>query len=127
MKVCIDTNIYALLKKGDESVVQLLEMADEIFVPAIVIGELFAGFLQGQIEKKNILELYDFLKKPGVSVISIDQEIAERYGIIVKTLKQNGTPIPTNDIWIAATVLHTGAKLFTKDKHFSLVPGIVLV
>ncbi|MGB4269121.1 MAG: type II toxin-antitoxin system VapC family toxin [Spirochaetota bacterium] len=126
MKLCIDTNIYAYMKKGDPEIVEILEKASEIIVPAIVLGELYAGFYQGIMGKQNIAELNVFLDKPGVRVVAIDQDIAERYGVIVKELKIKGTPIPTNDIWIAATALQTGSKLFTKDEHFAQVPGILL-
>jgi len=127
MKVCIDTNIYAYMKNGNSEVVDVLEKADEIIVPVIVLGELFAGFYLGKKEKQNIAELSTFLKKPGVSVVVIDSDIAERYGVIVRELKHKGTPIPTNDIWIAAIAMQTGSKLFTKDEHFRHVPGILLV
>ncbi len=108
-------------------VIEILEKADEILVPAIVLGELYAGFYSGKKLKQNIAELNLFLGKPGVTVIAIDSDIAERYGIIVRELKDKGTPIPTNDIWIAATALQSGSKFFTKDEHFAQVPGILMV
>ncbi|MEW6526161.1 MAG: type II toxin-antitoxin system VapC family toxin [Spirochaetota bacterium] len=127
VKVCIDTNIYAYMCRGNAEIIELLETANEIIMPVVVIGELFAWFYQGRRYKQNIALLNSFLGKTGVTVVSIDKDIAERYGAIVKDLKNNGTPIPTNDIWIAATAMQTGSKLFTKDEHFKLVPGILLV
>ena len=124
MKICIDTNIYSLFKKNDSFTVDMLENADEILVPAVVIGELLGGFYSGSRTEKNIKELKLFLKQPGISVVDIDMEIADRYGELFKILKKRGKPIPTNDLWIAATVLQTGAKLASLDSHFKELPGI---
>ena len=92
-----------------------------------MLGELHAGFQLGKYLTRNIHELELFLLKPGVRCIEIDKSIAERYGILVKDLKKNGTPIPTNDIWIAAACLETGSRLLSKDRHFTKIPGIALI
>ncbi len=127
MRVCIDTNVYSAYKRGDSSVEIFLEEAEEIMIPAIVLGELFAGFYQGNYTRKNLGELDEFLDFPGIYVINIDTNIAEKYGYLVKYLKENGTPIPTNDIWIAATALEKSAKLMSFDSHFKHVPGVILI
>jgi predicted nucleic acid-binding protein len=127
LKICIDTNIYTALKKGDKEITALLETADDVYVPAIVIGELQAGFLMGNQFSQNNRELEDFLKQPGVEVISIDENIALRYGHLIKSLKEIGKPIPVNDVWIAAACLETGTRLASLDKHFDFIPGILRV
>ena len=127
MKLTIDTNAYSELMRGNRVVIGLIESAEEIIVPPIVLGELFTGFYRGNRTEKNIEELDAFLEKPGVIIADINRSIAERYGFIVKYLKIQGTPIPTNDIWIAAIAMNTGSKLLTKDDHFENVPGIMLV
>ncbi len=127
MKLCLDTNIYSALKNGIQSVIELLENADEINIPAIVLGELYSGFYLGNRLKKNINELNEFLNLPGVYTINIDKSISERYGVLIKILKENGTPIPTNDVWIAATTLEKGAKLASFDSHFQKIPGLIIV
>ncbi len=129
MRVCIDTNVYSSLKKGNLDVIELLENANEVYVPAIVLGELYAGFQMGNKLKNNTKELKEFLDEPGVYIIDIDiyDAIAERYGLLIKILKKNGTPIPTNDIWIAATTLEKGAKIATFDAHFKVIPGLINV
>ena len=124
MKICVDTNAYTAFKRGDEAVTGVLENAGEVLLPSIVVGELFAGFHMGSRRDRNIEELNDFLAKPGVSIVDIDRSIAERYGVLIKTLREKGTPIPTNDIWIAAVALDTGARLLTLDDHFQYVPGL---
>ena len=127
MRICIDTNIYSAFKNGNSNVIELLENADEVYISAIVLGELYAGFHMGNKLKSNIIDLKDFLDQPGVYTIDVDDSIAERYGILIKTLKKNGTPVPTNDIWIAATTLEKGAKIATFDAHFKVIHGLIKV
>ena len=127
MKLCIDTNIYSAFKRGNQDVVDLLEKTEEVLIPAIVLGELYAGFNLGRHMKKNLSELYEFLKIPGIYVVEIDDRVAERYGNIIQILKNQGTPIPTNDIWIAATSIENNAKLLSCDKHFEHIPGSMLL
>jgi tRNA(fMet)-specific endonuclease VapC len=125
-KVLIDTNIYSLAMKGDSDVVQLLRMIDIIGFSTVSVGELYAGFKGGIREKENRVELYKFLDSPRVVIHSIDVNTADFYASIFNNLKVAGTPIPTNDIWIAAIAFQQGYKVFTKDKHFNLISGLVL-
>ena len=126
-KVLIDTNIYSLAMKGDVAVVNALRKIDQIGFSTISAGELFSGFKGGNREDKNREELNVFLDSPRVVVHTIDVATADFYASILNNLKVSGTPIPTNDIWIAAVAFQHGYKLFTKDKHFDLVPGLVIV
>lgn len=123
-KVLIDTNIYSLAMKGDANVVDALRRIDLIGFSAISIGELYSGFKGGSRETGNREELNIFLDSPRVVVHDIDEETADFYASILNNLKVEGTPIPTNDIWIAAVVFQYGYKIFTKDKHFKLIPGL---
>jgi len=122
MDICLDTNAYSALMRGHEEVKDLLERADSLIMPAIVLGELHAGFAAGSRSTENIQRLQAFLKTPGTRVADITQKTAERYGKLVRQLKLQGTPIPTNDIWIAAVSFDTGATLLTSDVHFSVIP-----
>jgi len=124
-KVLIDTNIYSLAMKGDVNVINTLRKIDLIGFSAISIGELFAGFKGGRRENKNREELNFFLDSPRVVVHPIDEGTADFYASILNNLKSAGTPIPTNDIWIAAVAFQHGHKIFSKDKHFNLIPGLV--
>ena len=124
MSICLDTNAYSAFKRGDAVVIDLVEAADEIAIPSIVLGELFAGFRMGSRARRNVVELEDFLHRPGVSVAAVTKAVAERYGTLVSKLKQQGTPLPTNDIWIAAIALERGAQLVTMDSHFDDIPGV---
>ena len=124
-KVLIDTNIYSLAMKGEANVVNLLRRIDQVGFSAISIGELLSGFKAGSRETKNREELNIFLDSPRVVVHSIDEGTADFYVSILTTLKAAGTLIPTNDIWIAAVAFQYGYKIFSNDKHFNLIPGLV--
>jgi len=124
-KVLIDTNIYSLAMKGEKRIVDTLKMINRIGFTAISIGELFSGFKGGQYETKNREELFIFLDSPRVYVHSVDENTAYYYASILNDLKMAGTPIPTNDIWIAAVAFQHGYQLFSRDKHFSLIPGLL--
>lgn len=124
-KVLIDTNIYSLAMKGDEIVGNTLRRIDRIGFSVVSIGELYSGFKGGRQEKKNREELDIFLDSPRVLVHAIDEGTADYYASILNDLRSQGTPIPTNDIWIAAIAFQYGYKLFTRDNHFRLVPGLL--
>ena len=104
-----------------------LEEAEIIHVPTIVLGELYAGFCLGSRYEDNCRELEAFLELPGVQIATPSQDVAERYGYLVRDLRQQGTPIPTNDLWIAAAALETGARLVSYDAHFQHVPGLIVI
>lgn len=127
MKICIDTNTYEAFKRKNQEVVSMLEEAEEVIVPTIVLGELYSGFYIGNRTKKNIAELDLFLEIPGICDHGVSAEVAERYGMIVKDLYKNGTPIPTNDIWISAVAFETSSRVLTFDRHFDLVPGLPVI
>ena len=125
-KILIDTNIYSSAFKGDPAVVKALRQVDHIGISAISIGELLSGFKAGNRESKNRTDLAEFLDSPRVFLHAVDENTAEYYGEILNRLKQQGTPIPTNDIWIAASARQHGLALFTLDKHFDSIPGMLL-
>ena len=127
MKLCLDTNMYSAFKNGNQQITDILENADEVLIPVTVLGELYSGFQIGSLTEKNLSELDAFLSKPGVSIIEMNKEIAFRYGFITKTLRKQGKPIPTNDIWIAASTMDTGSILLSSDKHFKEVPGLMVL
>lgn len=126
MKLCLDTNAYAAFKRGHKELVELLESADEILLPTVVAGELYFGFFQGNKTKENLKELGQFLELPGVTLAEVTLDVAERYGRLVERLKKHGTPLPTNDVWIAATTFETGARLVSYDQHFQKIPDLVV-
>ena len=124
-KVLIDTNIYSLAMRGEANVVSTLRRIDQIGFSAISIGELLSGFKGGSRETENREELNIFLDSPRVVVHSIDEGTADFYASVLTNLKVAGTLIPTNDIWIAAVAFQHGYKIFSNDKHFNIVPGLM--
>jgi predicted nucleic acid-binding protein len=125
LNLCVDTSAYSAFKRGHEAVVEALARADELVITPIVLGELIAGFKAGSRERRNREELQRFLASPRVRVASMDEGTAERYGEILVHLRKSGTPIPTNDIWIAATAMQLGLAVLTTDLHFSRIPQVI--
>jgi tRNA(fMet)-specific endonuclease VapC len=126
IRLCLDTTAYSRLMRGQPKLQDRLEGADEILLPATVLGELYAGFQGGNRLEENLSLLEDFRNQPGISVIDATDNIAQRYAVIVTTLKRQGTPIPTNDIWIAAAALENGGRIVAYDSHFEVVPGLIV-
>ena len=127
MTLVIDTNAYSAFFRGHSGVVELMENAEELVLPSIVVGELISGFLQGSRIESNFAELKEFLEQPGVRFMETGMAAAEKYGLLVKNLRAAGTPIPTNDIWISAVALSLGASLLTRDAHFGKINGLFVV
>ena len=127
MTLCIDTNAYAAFKRGHKQIQELLEAADEVLIPTIVLGELYAGFAIGSRESANLRELGSFLHTPGVTIAPVSERVAERYGSLMRTLKTQGMPIPINDVWIASIALETSARILSLDPHFQRIPAVVSV
>jgi tRNA(fMet)-specific endonuclease VapC len=100
-------------------------MADFLGLPSTVLGELYAGFLIGDMAERNMRELDAFLAEAGVEILGMGRREAERYGALVKAMREIGRPIPTNDLWIAAYALCADARLLTSDTHFAAVPGLI--
>ncbi len=125
-KILIDTNIYSSALKGDPEVAQVLRHVFHIGISAVSIGELLSGFRGGDREEKNRKELGLFLDSPRVAIYRIDEDTAEYYCSILNQLRSHGNPIPTNDIWIAATAFQHGLQLYTFDNHFSHIEGLLL-
>ena len=125
MRVMLDTNAYSGFKRGRAEIVETITLADEILLPVVVLGELRAGFRAGSREKVNLLELEEFLASPRVTIQTIREETSIFYAEIFTSLRAEGKPIPTNDLWIAASVLETGSILLSGDTHFDQVPGLI--
>ena len=123
----IDTNIYTNALKGDHKTISVLQQVREMAICSISIGELLSGFKAGTREKKNREELAEFLDAPRVRLYGIDEDTAEFYATILNGLRKKGTPIPTNDIWIASVAFQHGFPLFTKDRHFDSISGLILI
>ncbi len=123
-KLLLDTNIVIKLFAGDKAVVELIKTDADIFVPSIVIGELYYGAELSIHKTSNIGKIELFAK--SASLLSCDAETAKHYGHVKASLKLKGTPIPENDLWIAALAIQHKIVLVTLDKHFNGLPRLVL-
>lgn len=122
--ILIDANAYVAFKQGRADALDVFRQAPTIGVNVIVLGELLAGFAVGTVEEQNRSELAAFLTSPRVQIVPLDQETARQYAIIYAALRKAATPIPTNDMWVAASALQHGLALFSYDHHFQAVEGL---
>jgi tRNA(fMet)-specific endonuclease VapC len=127
MRIAIDTNRYVDLCKGVAETVEILETATELIVPFVVLGELRAGFLLGRRQVENERALNRLLLKDGVDVLYPDSQTTHHYASVFRQLRKQGTPIPTNDMWLAALVLQHNLALHARDRHFEHLPQLVRV
>jgi tRNA(fMet)-specific endonuclease VapC len=127
MKRLLDTNAYVALKKGDPRVEPLVRASEHLYFSIIILGELYFGFHNGSRLRQNVAELDEFLSHPYVSIALLSRTTADRFGRIATHLQRTGTPIPTNDIWIAAQTMELDPELITFDEHFTRVPGLLVV
>jgi predicted nucleic acid-binding protein len=126
-KILIDTNIYSDAMRGEKYAVDIFRRNEQLLFSPVVVGELLAGFKRGKQEEKNKRQLEEFFSRERVLELSISSETSEFYAFILEQLKEKGAPIPTNDIWIAASAMENGAAVATRDEHFSKIEGLILI
>lgn len=122
--IVLDTSAYSRFRAGHEGVLDRIASAPVVIVPTIVLGELAAGFLLGRRQRDNERALEDFLEEPFVTVMPVSADVARSYGGLFAALRRRGTPIPVNDVWIAACALCANATVVTFDRDFEAVPGL---
>src|SRR5687767_13577882 len=115
MRRLLDTNAYVALKRDHEVVARLVRESTKLLLSVVVIGELLFGFRNGSRYDRNLRELNEFLNHDRVEVLPITRTTADRFGRIAAALRKRGTPIPSNDIWIAAHTVESGGELVTFD------------
>ena len=125
-RVVIDTNGYSNLLRGDENVSEFLKDSNIIYFPVFVIAELYYGFKKGNKDRKNRNLLKKFLEDPKVTIAFATLKTAEIFADIKFLLSKNGTPLPINDIWIAALTIEKKSQLLTFDKHFKYIKNLKL-
>ncbi|RPJ54679.1 MAG: type II toxin-antitoxin system VapC family toxin [Acidobacteria bacterium] len=125
MKILLDTNAYVALMRGDRKTARRVRRAERVFLSAVVAGELLFGFRNGSRFEKNMGDLEAFLENPYVEFLAVSLTTADRFGRIAASLRQKGTPLPTNDIWIAAHAIESGAELLSFERHFEAIEGLV--
>jgi tRNA(fMet)-specific endonuclease VapC len=122
--ILLDTSAYSAFMKGHPEVKSALQQAAAIYLNPVVLGELRAGFIKGGRQRKNERELEFFLSSPRVSVLPLDEGTSDRYATIINALWTAGTPVPTNDVWIAASAAQHGLRILTLDAHYERIPHV---
>ena len=128
MKLVIDTNIYSDYAEGLQEVVDILAAHGEnIFIPSVVLGELYYGFLKGSKQEYNEEKLQELIDRLQIGIIDVNRDVARKCSLIFRSLQKKGSKIPINDVWIAACCMEVGGTLLTRDTHFKHVDQIDLI
>ncbi len=124
MKVALETNAYVALARGETWALEPVRRSESVFLPVVTLAELRAGFLCGKKTENNEKNLTSFLNTPRVAVSEVNEETTHIYARLFTFLRQQGKPIPTNDLWIAALTVQENAQLLTMDQHFDYLPQL---
>jgi predicted nucleic acid-binding protein len=124
MRILLDTNVYSALLRGHPQVAERVRSAERILISSIVAGELLYGFRHGTRYAENRTQFESCRASRFGDLRPVTLTTADRFGIIAASLRRRAKPIPSNDIWIAAHALETGADLLSFDAHFSAVDGL---
>jgi predicted nucleic acid-binding protein len=128
LKLVLDTNIYSNYAEGLSQTVDFMATYGEfIYLPSVVLGELYFGFMKSSRQQFNEKKLQQFIGRLRVEIINVNADVARKYAIIYLSLQKKGAKIPINDVWIAASCMEVGGTLLTRDKHFKVVDQIETV
>jgi predicted nucleic acid-binding protein len=125
-RVLLDTSAYSAFVRGHVAVREAVAEAEEVFLNPIVLGELRSGFDRGNYRSQNYDLLQQFLSSPRAGIVDITDETAARYAPIRNELRAAGTPLPTNDVWIAASAMEHGLRLLTTDTHYRAIRQVIV-
>jgi tRNA(fMet)-specific endonuclease VapC len=124
MRIAVDANRYVDFCRGLEEAVSAFRRAERIFLPLVTLAELRAGFRCGSRSEQNERNLSRFLNSVRVAILSPDEQTTHHYARLYAQLRRQGTPIPSNDLWIAALVSQHDLCLYTRDRHFDRLPQL---
>ena len=123
-RLVLDTSAYSYFRRGHEGVLSAVASAERVLIPMTVLGELEAAFEFGTRARENRRSLEDFIEEPFVDLLQVTRSTARQYGRTFAALRRAGTPVPVNDVWIAAASIDCGGTLLTFDRHFDHIPGL---
>jgi len=121
----LDTNALSAVADGDENLRRLIEHQTELALPVIVLGEYLYGIQQSHFRVRY--EQWLQANLPLFDLLNVDLETSQRYAEIRHELRTAGTPIPSNDLWIASLARQHRAPLVSRDEHFQAVRGLRLL
>lgn len=127
MKFTLDTSAFSEFNRGNAKMKQWFRNSHDIIVPLIVVGELRAGFAAGDRRDDNERLLQRFLDSPNVRTATITDETTQLFAQTYLALRQAGTPVGTNDLWIAAVSIEHQCPLLTVDSDFSRIEALELL
>jgi tRNA(fMet)-specific endonuclease VapC len=125
-RILLDTSAYSAYTGGHLDLQEPVRHASMVHLSVVAVGELLAGFLKGGRRRQNEMRLREFAAEPRVRVLHLDEETAVRYAAIRDYLRRQGTPVPVNDVWTAATAAQYGLRLLTLDAHFLQIPQVIV-
>jgi tRNA(fMet)-specific endonuclease VapC len=120
--VILDTNGLSALAEGEPGLEPLLRRAAQVAIPVIVLGEYRYGISQSRNQLHHEQWLAEYL--PSFRILDVDERTTISYSAVRRELKKAGTPIPSNDVWIAALCRQHALPLLSRDRHFDAVSGI---
>lgn len=121
-RLLLDTNAVIALQQRNTQFFLLLEKEEDIFVPAITIGELYYGAYKSSRSEENRKIVAAFAAER--QILRCDANTGDAYGQIKVALRMKGRPIPENDSWIAALALQNDCILITRDEHYREVENL---
>ena len=127
MRVALDTNRYADLARGEQGIREIVARTERLFLPFVVLAELRAGFRGGKQSLQNERMLTRFLQRDDVEILWATESTTRTWAGLFLQLREAGTPIPQNDLWIAALVIENDLVLATRDAHFERLPQLSLI
>lgn len=127
MTILFDTNFYGDIMRGKDFAKEVIQQSQKILISPIVMGELLSGFKNGQREKENTHQFHMFCELNDVEIVPLTNTTAEFFALIIHQLRKSGTPLPVNDIWIAASAMEHGAAVATSDGHFRRIHNLMIV
>lgn len=128
MRLVLDTNTYCDYAEGLPDIVDIMATHSQyLFIPSIVLGELHFGFMKGSRQQFNEKKLRQIISRLKIEIIDVNADVARKYADIYRSLERKGTPIPINDVWIAACCMEVGGTLLTRDQHFEAVDQIEMI
>jgi predicted nucleic acid-binding protein len=123
----LDTSFVIHILQGDASAVEIYKSMDEAFVATIVVGELLYGVNKSdrRMQEANRKEINEAIET--LSVLGVNEDIAQIYADIKHSLLKTGYTLPENDIWIAAIAKQNNLSVATYDAHFEYIEGIKII
>jgi tRNA(fMet)-specific endonuclease VapC len=125
MRVAVDTNRLTDLFQGDAQLAEQMGTCEEVWIPLMALAEIKAGFYGGDRLNRNEALLRSLLARDTVGILFPGRETADHYARLFVQLKRAGTPVPDNDLWIAALALEHDLTLITRDRHFKRIPQLL--